>query len=301
MSDGTGPTRTDPGPRLGRSVLSYVEGRAARRELRPQTVETYRKILWAFADSAGPALPVGAVKRSHVERFLEHGEVSVSLVRNRLGTVRGFFAYAREHRWCRRNPCDGIKPPKVRRPVPRSLPVADVAATLAESPDARGRMAIVLMVQLGLRRGEVAELERGDVDLARGLLTVRSGKGGYSGRVLPIPAEAREAVEAYLAEHPGSAGPLLRSYRDPGRPISANYLGNLITDWMRAAGVRESSHSLRHTCASDLLDGGANVRRVQAVLGHASMQSTQRYLRWVEGEELRADVEGRRYGQAVAT
>jgi integrase len=250
------------GSRMGSMTMRYVRDRGARMEFRPESVKKYRDLLWNLAVALGPGTPVAKVRRIQIEAWLARGDVSASTVRNRLGIARGFFDWAVERRSVRRNPCHGIRMPRCAGPSPRSLPAAEVTATLEEIPDSPGRLAVILMVQLGLRRGEVVELERGDVDLVRGLLTVRSGKGGYSGRLLPIPAEAREAIVAYLGEHPGGGGPLLRSFRDPGRPIKPDTLGRLVTRWMRAAGVHASGNALRYTAGSDLLDGGANVRKV---------------------------------------
>lgn len=162
----------------------------------------------------------------------------------------------------------------------------------------RTRVVVILMCQLGLRCAEVSRLQVGDIDWTNGSLLVH-GKGGNQ-RVLPITAEARQALEDYLSEHPACAGPLVRSYADPTRALTPGYIGDRIRKLMFLTGVKalprdgKSAHSLRHTAATDMLAHGANVRSVQVALGHQSLQTTQRYLSW-SVDDLRRAMEGRKY------
>ena len=157
-----------------------------------------------------------------------------------------------------------------------------------------------LMVHCGLRCGEIAGLQYDDVDLQTQVLVV-TGKGGHQ-RALPVPDEAMQLLQVYLAGSPARGGQcVFRQHHLEGvglKPSSVSVeLGNL----MRSSGVKRaaydgvSAHALRRTCASDMLDQGANIRHVQQVLGHASIATTQLYLRAAEAHELRAVVEGRSY------
>jgi site-specific recombinase XerD len=129
------------------------------------------------------------------------------------------------------------------------------------------------------------------------------GKGGHE-RVLPISDETMDALNRYLAEHPGGAGPLVRSYHDEKSPITATHLGHLVAQWMLDAGIKQAAHdgrgchSGRHTMASDMVRAGESLRNVQAALGHESISTTQIYLPWVIGD-LRKAMGGRQYRRAA--
>src|SRR5690606_8896868 len=103
-----------------------------------------------------------------------------------------------------------------------------------------------------------------------------------------------------LTDRPAPAGPLFRTHTDPPRPMSAQLISDLLRDWLIEAGLKRhkhdgiGAHALRRTCATDLLESGASVRQVQAVMRHASLTSTERYLRRSNAEELRGILEDRR-------
>jgi site-specific recombinase XerD len=111
------------------------------------------------------------------------------------------------------------------------------------------------------------------------------GKGGHE-RVLPVMAETLDCLDAYLGEHPCSAGPLIRSYRSWERhqALSAGAISKYVSIWMNDAGIKTgprdgiSAHAGRHTCATDMLRTGAHLRDVQAVLGHAHLSTSETYL-----------------------
>lgn len=153
-----------------------------------------------------------------------------------------------------------------------------------------------LMVGLGLRRAEVATLQVGDVDLVAGTVHVR-GKGGHE-RIVPIVDEVRLALDRYFAEHPPVAGPLIRSHLDGTSPIQPGTVGVCVFRIMRAAGVRGSCHSFRHTCASDVADKVQDLRLVQHMLGHQSIGTTQIYAPRNRVVDLAEAMSGRRYDVA---
>jgi integrase len=150
-----------------------------------------------------------------------------------------------------RDPSAAVKAPRVPKAVHRAL--------LEVRADSRERLVVTLGLQLGLRRSEIAMLELGDISLRENTLIVRHGKGGHQ-RLLPLTVTARDAVVAYLAEYPITAGPLIRQVRCPARPICANYVSRLASRLALEAGVKTapgdgvSSHSWRHTCASDIYE-----------------------------------------------
>lgn len=265
------------------AVDRYLRNRVAAGEYRPSTAQVARGVLTRFARIVGPSRPVGKVRRHDIERWLASLELAPTSRRTSLCTVRTFIRWCHSHGLVDKDVTAGIVGPRQPRTVPRALPHEDVARLLAACPDRRARAIVLLMVQCGLRRGEVAALTREDVELDERLVVV-AGKGGHR-RIVALPDEAADAVAAYMAERPCGAGdPLVRSYQHARRGLSAQTVGDLVRVWLRTAGLKSgpwdgrSAHALRHTCASDVLDHCGDLRTVQEMLGHAQLSSTQIYL-----------------------
>lgn len=269
----------------------YLAERASRGRFRPRTVSTVRYTLRGLA----PYLPelLHDVRPAHVEAWLAGLPMGPATARARLSQVRMFFRWCARHGMVDSDPTLSVDGPRTPRYVPRGLSSSAVAAALAACPDSRARLMVLLMCQEGLRCCEVAGLELGDIDGTERLMLVR-GKGGHQ-RVLPTSDETWAALVAYVTEHPAPAGPLVRSHTDPHAPLDPRYVSTLVARWLRDGGVDATAHQLRHTAATDMLRSGAHLRDVQAALGHASLQTTQRYLPWVVGD-LRTAMGGRRYG-----
>jgi site-specific recombinase XerD len=277
----------------------YLRERVGRREIGRSSAATYNYALWRFAAYLGHP-DVGRVRRHHLERWLAHRltQVGPTTAGRELSTLRSFFRWLLLNRHIRTDPTVGVAAPRRPRHLPRNLAAAAVGAILAACPDVRGEAMVSLMVQEGLRCMEVAGLEVGDIDTERRLVRVR-GKGDRE-RVVPLTAGTWAVIGRYLDDHPTSAGPLIRSYTQPTRGLAPRTISVLVARWMADAGVKRrprdgrSAHALRHTCATDVLDGGADIREVKELLGHASLSSTQVYLGW-QVQNLRAAMEGRDY------
>lgn len=280
------------------AVHRYVIEGVRRSQFAITTARSYSSILSGFVLIIGNPV-FGRLTRRHVMLWWGSLRCAPSTSRHRLSVVHTFLDWGVQRGELRTNPAGGIKPPKQPRYTPRAVQNDDVAKLLAfPQSTTRTRVVVILMCQLGLRCAEVSNLQVGDIDWQRGTMLVH-GKGGNE-RVLPITAEAKAALEDYLREHPACAGPLVRSYADPTRALTPGYIGDRIRKLMFLTGVKalprdgRSAHALRHTCATDMLDAGANVRQVQAALGHQSLQTTQRYLSW-NTDDLRRAMEGRKY------
>lgn len=255
--------------------------------------------LWEFAKMV--CEDPRQVNRAHVAKYLERPGISAGYRRGRLGALRGFCQWCVLNGYMKVDPTIGAKTPPVRANLPRAITPEQGAKVLAATPDARARLCVLLMLQEGLRRKEVAELQVGDVDLANASVLVR-GKGGSGQitRVLPMSDETRAALNDYLTEHPASFGPLIRSYVRPDCGLTPHTVGELVSAWMAASGVKgapgdgKSAHALRHSMANHMIDNGANVLEVQQALGHANLQTTQIYLRG-RVEDLRKAMGGRKY------
>lgn len=184
---------------------------------------------------------------------------------------------------------------------PRDMTTAEVGSLLDVCPDERARLVVLLMVQLGLRCGDVARIRVQDIDAQRRSLHVRAKGGrGEPTHWAPIPDEAWDAVVAWLRSHGVRSGPLVCSYQRPVQGLTPATVSKLVGKWIRAAGLKEfpydgrSPHALRHTCAQHMLDGGAEPRDVQYALGHKTLRSTELYTRR-EPRGLRAAMAGRTY------
>lgn len=269
----------------------YVAERAARGRFRPRTVVTVRYTLRGFLRAVAP--DDVALEVRHVEAWLAETRQSPATARARLSQIRSFCRWLIRKGRLGSDPTLAVDAPRTPRYVPRGLRGEAVGQALAELPDARARLVVILMVQEGLRCCEVSDLEVGDIEWDERIMLIR-GKGGHQ-RVLPVSEESWAALEDYLAEHPARSGILIRSYRDQYRGLNPGYISTLVARWLRGAGVPATAHSLRHTAAGDMLRAGAHLRDVQAALGHVSLSTTQRYLPWVVGD-LRTAMGGRRYG-----
>lgn len=287
---------------LSDTATRYVQERRKRREFSLETTRTVRSILSRFVAIVGDR-PVNTISKRHVRKWWSTLNVGASSTRHQLSTVRTFLRWCVDEGLLRSDPTIGIRPPKEPRRVPRTIDAPKAARLVTHLPDTRARLMVLFMLHLGLRCGEVARMQVGDIDRDARLLMVR-GKGGHQ-RVLPIPAEAWHALSNYLAEFPASSGPLVRRFDKPYDPLAAQTVSTLVRVWMSDAGVKMSpldgvsGHALRRTCASDLLDAGATIREVQDVLGHRVLTSTEHYLRRVEGANLRPVLEGRRYASVT--
>lgn len=279
-------------------IAPYLQERKQRRELCPQRVRDTRSILTGFATHCGDR-SLDSLSVALVEKWLAklHHHAPAT-VRGRLSTVRTFLSWCVRRGYCKSNPASEIRGPRQPRAVPRALPAPSISALLGACPDARGRLILQLMVQQGLRCCEVSRLDVGDVDRLNETLRI-VGKGGHE-RILPLLEPVSEALDAYLAQHPAHAGPLVRSYRKCGMRLQADTISGLVSRWCWDAGIKRaprdgvSAHAGRHTCATDMLRQGAHLRDCQAALGHAHLHTTEIYLPLVVNG-LREAMSGRSY------
>jgi len=210
-----------------------------------------------------------------------------------ISTVRRFFAFLASRGYVLRDPSQAIPLPKATR-LPRGILSESQARGLVAAPSAdsligkRDRAILELLYGSGIRLGEAARADVSDLDLREGVLLVRSGKGRKD-RVVPVEGRAALALDTYL----GEARPEVVKRVDPGLFISRHGgrlslvgLRAVVRRHGRAIDVDLSPHALRHTCATHLLRGGADVRHVQELLGHRSLSTTALYTR-VAIEDLR--------------
>ena len=217
-----------------------------------------------------------------------HPPLSAASAARTLVAVRGFHRFAVRDGMTALDPAAAVKPPSPAKRLPKALPLADVEAILAAAgaPETalakRDRALLEVLYGTGARISEAVGLDVDDLDLTDGTVLLR-GKGGKQ-RLVPVGSYAVAAVTAYLT----GARPGLVTGRSPGGALFLNSRGGRLSRqsaWavlVRAAeraGVTAdvSPHTLRHSFATHLLDGGADVRVVQELLGHASVTTTQVY------------------------
>lgn len=286
-------------------ATEYVRGRLARGEVSASTAKDYRWTLFGLTSSYGNR-PVEMFGPAAIDRWLESISVfSDSTRREYLSRVRCFGQWLVATKKIRTDPTAHVPPIRQARRVPRTLQGGQVGQLLRAAPDKRATAILWLMVGLGCRCCEVSRLRVEDYDPI-GLTVTLIGKAGHE-RTLPVPDEVAQAVGAYLDETGVTSGPLIRSELHPYRGLSPKTLSGYVRGWMVDAGVKaragdgRSAHALRRTCASDVLDGGADIRVVQSMLGHERLETTSVYLRRVTMEQMRGSMSGRAYSALGTT
>jgi integrase/recombinase XerD len=203
----------------------------------------------------------------------------------RLSAVRGFAKFLVRERVLPADPCALIERPRVGRKLPKVLTTGDIGALLTAPEEGtfrglRDRAMLHVMYAAGLRVSEVVGLKLGDLDLRKGVV-MPLGKG-QKRRLVPLGEPALDALDAYLkerAEHPRAAGTAVVFLSPRGGPLTRQAAWKLITRYARSVGIAKPSspHKLRHSFATHLLEGGADLRSVQTLLGHASISTTEIY------------------------
>lgn len=209
-----------------------------------------------------------------------------------LSAVRGLFKWLLSEREIKRDPTELVDPPKLLRKLPSVLTREEVAALLAMpgGADRRARRdsaMLYTMYAAGLRVSELVTMQLGDLNLESGFVQVL-GKGDKR-RVVPLGAPARKRIEAWLLDRGAWARPTEGALfvTSRGGPMTRQGFWKLIKRYAAAAGIMKaiSPHKLRHSFATHLLLGGADLRAVQTMLGHADIGTTQIYTH-VTGDHL---------------
>ena len=219
-------------------------------------------------------------------------QVGAATLARKVAALRSFYRFLKRRGLCTKDSATLLRAPKVPRTLPRVLNVDDANSVVVEpvhdptdlALGARDRAILELMYGSGVRVAEAASLTLARLDLARAQVRVH-GKGDKE-RVLPLGSACVEALTGYLGLRPR-----LRNRRSGAQHAHALFLGR----WGTALGVRQirslvkrygqralghaevHPHALRHSCATHLLDAGADLRGIQELLGHASISTTQRY------------------------
>jgi integrase/recombinase XerD len=285
---------------------SFLEMMVAERGASRHTIDAYRRDLRSYErfldrrELQCETADVAAV-RAWLASLASEGQSAATMAR-RLSAIRQFHRFLYLEGARSDDPTQTVEGPRQQRPLPKLLVHAEIAALIeaaAQRTDAEGlrlMACLELLYATGLRVSELVGLPLSALAPDRSLLTVL-GKGGKE-RMVPIGRAARAALEAYLGVREGFVGRHAKagSYLFPSRAraghLTRQRLTQLLKELAAQAGIdpaRLSPHVLRHAFASHLLAGGADLRAVQMMLGHADIATTQVYTH-VQGDRLAAAV-----------
>jgi integrase/recombinase XerD len=296
--------------RIGTLIEGYLVHLPSR-GVRPGTVTTSARALSHFLSHLRKerVRDLHRVREEHVVSFLRrlatrksertHRRLAVSTQALYLSVVHAFFTHLDSQRLLLTNPARGVPLPKSAR-LPRALSEAQ-ARRLVSAPDAwstlgrRDRALLELLYGTGLRLSECVRLDLQDLDLDGGTLLVRDGKGRKD-RYVPLSGAARKALDLYLREsrpllertsRPSGCALFLSQY---GQRLGSMSVRTIVQRCGEASGTLASTHVLRHSYATHLLQGGANIREIQVLLGHKDLSTTALYTK-MDTRGLRAMVD----------
>lgn len=279
--------RVEVAPQIAATLEDFAAALAAKKT-RPRTIVTYQKALGGFVAQLGDEPTVLDVTAAAIGRYqVARAGLAPATIAKDLSAIRSYC------RWCLRqklrhdDPTLEIEWPKKIEPIPRALKARElrllesilerplpVLDTKARFVIARHKRAILLMLYGGLRSSEVPALDWKNVDLDEETLIVRDAKGGKD-RAISL----HQRLITNLSETPEEQQTgAVCGHRD-GTPMAYTSMPHIFSDrYLGKYGLHISAHMLRHTFAIQLLRNGADLRQIQTLLGHASLETTQRYL-----------------------
>lgn len=273
---------------LGALLVEFRQHLSTERRLSENTVRAYARDLAQYDRYlAGRRIrDAASVTPRDVESYVTKARWAAPTVARKIAALRSFHEFLRRRGLAGDNPALPVRPPRRSRPLPDILTVEEVESLLAaprgETPRAiRDRALLEMAYATGLRATELTGLSLEEVDLEEGL--VRCVGKRQRERIVPFGTQAKRALVRYL----DAARPLLARDRGEravfvtrlGRPFTRMGYWKLLREHAAKAGIRSvvSPHTLRHSCATHLLEGGCDLRVVQEFLGHRSIETTQIY------------------------
>jgi integrase/recombinase XerC len=268
-------------------IREFLRALAVERNVSLHTLEAYGRDLEQFREFVATVEgPVAALAVTHlmIRRWVAslHGSHARSSIGRKLAAIRSFMRYLQRTGVVSANPAELVSSPKREKKLPHHLTIDEVTA-LVTAPRGAGLLALrdsailETLYSCGLRVSELTSLDRQHLELEQRLVRVM-GKGGKE-RIVPVGSHAGRALASYLEARGdvAAADPLFLNAR--GGRLSRRGVALIVDRHMLhiAAMRKVSPHSLRHTFATHLLEGGADLRGIQELLGHASLSTTQKY------------------------
>lgn len=264
------------------SIDTFLAMLAAERGAAQNTLDAYRRDLEGAQEALGDLVQVNHTKLAQLAQIW--APLAPSSVARKSSALRQFFAFLADEGWREDDPSSALPRPGLRRPLPRLLDHAEIAALFAqaekEAADDRPRnVRMLALLELlygsGLRASELVGLPLASVPRDAPFLTIK-GKGGHM-RMVPVSARSIQAVGRWLALRPDGSAWLFPSRKGH---LGRVRLFQLLRELALRAGIapeKVSPHVLRHAFATHLLEGGADLRILQTMLGHADISTTQIY------------------------
>jgi integrase/recombinase XerD len=286
-------TKTGVGVRLAASpaivgTLGDFAAYLAAKKVRDRTVDTYRRAVGRFAAYLGDESTIADITAESISRYqLGRRTRAAATIGKELSAIRAYCRYLIRAHIRADDPTLDMEFPKRRKRLPRPLKkeqLRQLEKILDAPPPTldvrkrriwlRNKRIVIVLLYTGLRRTEVAGLGWDDVYLTDARLIVRSetAKGGHE-RIIPL----HPRVVAELESTPESARRGAVAGHPDGRCLSHKSIGLIFERWLNDLGLRISAHKLRHSCATELLNSGADIREVQVTLGHADIRTTEGY------------------------
>ena len=271
------PPRITAPAETGDAMLDRVAGALTLRGYSPRTRKVYlghlrRFLEWCAGEPIGVADDVEAQGQAYILELIQRRRISRSYQNQVVSALRFFCeSVLGEPRLALRFPR-----PRKDRPLPTVLSTEEVAGMLAKARNHKHRALLMLVYSAGLRVGEVVRLRPSDLDVDRGLVRVRRGKGSKD-RYTLLARRAVEAVQLYRDAYPCDTW-LFPGAR-PERHLTTRSVQRIVKRVASAAGIQKNvtTHTLRHSFATHLLEGGTNLRIIQELLGHRNARTTQIY------------------------
>ena len=289
------------------AIARFLQYLRVERNCSAYTIKSYREDLEALAEflaerngqAPAPEEITTLDLRGYLAGLHEQGYAKTTIAR-RLASLRSFFRFGQREGWTKANPAKPLRNPRKSRSLPHFLSSDELGKLLSAPPGdqasgLRDRAILETLYSAGLRVSELVGLNEGDLNLATGIVRVR-GKGKRE-RLSPIGSFAATALKAWFAkrrvhakEPQGPAAPIFVNRQ--GRRLTTRSVGRMLEKYLAITGLdrRTTPHTLRHSFATHLLDGGADIRSVQELLGHKSLVTTQIYTH-VSTAHLRAAYE----------
>ena len=266
-------------------LQAFLDGLAVERGLSVNTIDAYRRDLTHHLHFLGgqDVEDLSGVEESQLIVYLgrlRRGGAAPATVMRKMSALRTFYRYLMREEAIAADPTSNLPSGRLLRRLPSVLSVEEVGRLLAQ-PDTgtrrglRDRAMLELLYATGLRVSELVGLGRGDINLDLGVVRC-IGKGSKE-RIVPVGRPAIEAVRAYLDSRRDAAPPLFMGNK--GQPITRVAVWRIVRRYARGAGIRApiSPHALRHSFATHMLEGGADLRSIQELLGHVNIVTTQIY------------------------
>ncbi|MCL2760302.1 MAG: tyrosine recombinase XerC [Desulfuromonadales bacterium] len=269
-------------------IAEFIRYLKVERNASPHTVEAYERDLDQFArfmeEKVRPDITIHEISHINIRNYLAalHSQQMKSTIGRKLASVRSLFRFLLRRGFIAKNPAELVSTPKKEKKLPYHLDI-DEALSLIDAPKnpdilaLRDKAILETLYSSGLRVSELTGLNIGDINFEGGMLKVL-GKGGKE-RIVPVGSYAVKAIKSYLEKRneQGFNAPLFLNAR--GGRITRRSIGRVVEHYMTYLTTMKkvSPHTLRHTFATHLLEGGADLRGIQEMLGHASISTTQKY------------------------